>query len=311
VRTCEEYQEMISASLDDELTAEELTELHAHMASCPDCRLMYDAFCGISGAMADDLAEPPAELLSGVMLKINAANAAGRKKRRVPIRRIAATAACLAVILLGVSQLDLFRMGSADSNNAAPAAAPMDAAADDTASAELRDTDACAPQSGSADSDAAAPEPNYFGIEPGVEEGNFAGKDGAALYENNSPADDNGSPFPPSGAFDATQTTESAAGTLFTGITAAALYSPDAPDVPVSRTTDAAALAELETLLSGAAVFETGMAADPDYLLEVTDVSGSTCTLYLSTADEVWYSDGEHWYLISATPDQFLSLMAP
>ena len=49
---CERFQEMISALLDGELSAEEEAELRAHMAECPDCAAMAAAFAAVSEAVA-------------------------------------------------------------------------------------------------------------------------------------------------------------------------------------------------------------------------------------------------------------------
>ena len=41
---CERYEADLSALLDGELDAERETALRAHMADCPDCQALYDAF---------------------------------------------------------------------------------------------------------------------------------------------------------------------------------------------------------------------------------------------------------------------------
>lgn len=115
---CAKYQGMISALLDDELSAAEREALHAHMQDCPDCRRMYDAFAAIAGA--EELEEPPEGMLSGAMFKIrNPVPAA--KKKPVRWRGWAGAAACLALVIFGVSRLDL--------NMGAESAAPADCAA--------------------------------------------------------------------------------------------------------------------------------------------------------------------------------------
>ncbi len=109
---------MISALLDDELSAAEREALHAHMQDCPECRRMYAAFAAIAGA--EELEEPPEGMLSGAMFKIrNPAPAA--KKKTVRWRGWAGAAACLALVIFGVSRLDL--------NMGAESAAPADCAA--------------------------------------------------------------------------------------------------------------------------------------------------------------------------------------
>lgn len=108
---CDKYQEIISALLDGELAEQEAAELHAHIAVCPECRRMYDAFRFISAEVSADLEEPPKELASGVMFKVRNTKTAAPKKRR-KITHFAALAACLAVVVFAASQLDTFKGGS-------------------------------------------------------------------------------------------------------------------------------------------------------------------------------------------------------
>ena len=119
MRNCDEYQEMISRLLDEELSAEEAQALHAHMRECDECRRMYDAFSTLSASIAGDMEEPPAELAAGVMFKIRAA---APKKRRFKIGHYAALAACLAIVILAGAQSNLF--GS--KMKMAPESEPMD-----------------------------------------------------------------------------------------------------------------------------------------------------------------------------------------
>lgn len=107
MRNCNEYQEMISRLLDEELSAEEAQALHAHMRECDECRRMCDAFSTLSASIAGDMEEPPAELAAGVMFKVRAA-AAAPNKRRFKIGHYAALAACLAIVILAGAQSNLF-----------------------------------------------------------------------------------------------------------------------------------------------------------------------------------------------------------
>lgn len=107
MRSCDEFLEQISAEIDGELPESEASELHAHMASCDECRLAYEALTGISEAlMAElgDLSDPPPELLSGAMSKIKSLNPAPKKRNRHIIRLVAA-AACFALIIIGITQI--------------------------------------------------------------------------------------------------------------------------------------------------------------------------------------------------------------
>ena len=70
MKTCEEVQELISRLLDGELNEEEQADVAEHLASCPDCRAMHEAFRSLSGAIAEGLEEPPARLHETVMADV-------------------------------------------------------------------------------------------------------------------------------------------------------------------------------------------------------------------------------------------------
>ncbi len=67
---CRKYDEQISAYLDGELSEAEASRLRAHTAACSDCAALLDLLSGLSQALRDDLAEPPAVLADGVMDRI-------------------------------------------------------------------------------------------------------------------------------------------------------------------------------------------------------------------------------------------------
>ena len=119
---CEYYQELISCMLDGELTSQDEERLRTHMESCAECRAMYEAFSSLSGTLAADLEDPPAELTQGIMFKVRASEAAHRKRGRVRVGRIAAAAACLAVVIFAATQLDL--SDSAAETDLLPGVAP-------------------------------------------------------------------------------------------------------------------------------------------------------------------------------------------
>ena len=135
MRTCAEYQELISAMLDSELTVEEKAEVEAHIAVCGECKAMYEAFAAVNGM---ELAEVPDTLHEAVMTKVNAAQKAFRTQNKiVQLRPILTTAACLVVI---VGTIFAMRTGFSRraAEMAAPAAAPAAGAAmyDSAAAAE-------------------------------------------------------------------------------------------------------------------------------------------------------------------------------
>ncbi|MGI5935314.1 MAG: zf-HC2 domain-containing protein [Oscillospiraceae bacterium] len=120
MRECNKYQEMISCMTDGELSAHEAEELHAHIDTCPECRLVYEAFLGISGAISEGIASPPEYFAESVMNKF--ALQKSRKSRKLPyaLARYGAIAACLAVILLGAYEMGLFsRAGSGNTADSA------------------------------------------------------------------------------------------------------------------------------------------------------------------------------------------------
>ena len=100
---CEKYTELMSLMLDGELSAEQTSELRAHIASCENCRKVFDAFTSVSEALSEDLAEPPEMLAKGVMFKIR-----NHKKHRFSYGKFTAIAACLALILLGAAKYGFF-----------------------------------------------------------------------------------------------------------------------------------------------------------------------------------------------------------
>lgn len=109
---CDKYIEMISAMTDGELSAEQEAELRTHIDNCAECARVYDAFLGISDALAENLVAPPETLAKGVMYKIKMQKKGGS---RFAFGKYTAIAACLALALFGASRfglLDGLNMGS-------------------------------------------------------------------------------------------------------------------------------------------------------------------------------------------------------
>ena len=96
---CEKYQELISAMLDGELSTEKTVELSVHLAKCPECRAMYEAFSAMREANEDDMQDMPAGLHDRIMTGVRAE--AKRKKRGIMtyLRPYVSAAACVAVII--------------------------------------------------------------------------------------------------------------------------------------------------------------------------------------------------------------------
>lgn len=125
---CEKYIEMICGLADGELTAEQEAELRAHLDACQDCKRLYDAVTNISGALSEDLVEPPEALAQGIMFKIRSKGGAG-KAHRFAFGRFTALAACIALVLLAGSRFGWFG-GMGRSN------APKEASMQDVDTAE-------------------------------------------------------------------------------------------------------------------------------------------------------------------------------
>ena len=124
---CEKYLDLISAYIDGELPEQDRADLESHLASCENCRALYDTLTAVSEDMRSDLADPPEDLVENVMAGIRAENGypladARPRKRRTVIRRAALAAACLAVVILAVPTLSKFgHMGKSGADNASPA----------------------------------------------------------------------------------------------------------------------------------------------------------------------------------------------
>ncbi|MBR7081610.1 MAG: zf-HC2 domain-containing protein [Oscillospiraceae bacterium] len=113
---CTKYQDMISSYIDGELTFAEKRELTEHVAACPSCRTMFEAYSAIFGNLGETMAEPPESLKERVMSAIGASRvqyvspvAAARapkvKKKSLKWTRYALAAACLAVIIFTVPKV--------------------------------------------------------------------------------------------------------------------------------------------------------------------------------------------------------------
>lgn len=121
---CNQALEYISAALDGELTAEEVAELDAHLADCPECQALAEEFGILSVALSDMEEVPPPGLAEQIKTRLDPAppvslNAARRKIRR---RAWGSLAAMLAVVVC-LGGLYAYLGGPAADTSAAPAAA--------------------------------------------------------------------------------------------------------------------------------------------------------------------------------------------
>ena len=139
---CERFEAMISALLDGELSAEEESELRAHMAECAECAAMYEAFSAVGDALRADAAEVPDTLHDGIMAKVAMAEKAKKTQNKIVRLRPMLTAAACLVVLVGTLlalKNNSFRMGA---GSAAPKAAEAPAAMYATGGASAGSADA-------------------------------------------------------------------------------------------------------------------------------------------------------------------------
>jgi hypothetical protein len=97
MKSCEQYREEISALLDGELPEAESVQLRAHIAACPECRQVYDAFAALHGGLST-LEPAPDTLAKSVMRQI-------RKPKTLRWQRYLAAAACLVLVCAGAAKL--------------------------------------------------------------------------------------------------------------------------------------------------------------------------------------------------------------
>ncbi len=107
---CYEIRERISWMLDGELSAEETALVTEHVASCPECMRVFEAFHMVSVSM-EGLDEVPEGFTADVMDRIHAA-AAAPKKKNPRILRFVASVACFAILLLAGTGLVLPHLGA-------------------------------------------------------------------------------------------------------------------------------------------------------------------------------------------------------
>lgn len=92
---CEKCREMISCLLDGELSQAEQSFVREHIAACPECRSVYDAFSAVSAQLHEE--EPlPEELHEKIMSGIKAKP---KKKTGIVWIKYLSVAACLALVI--------------------------------------------------------------------------------------------------------------------------------------------------------------------------------------------------------------------
>lgn len=126
---------LLDAFVDGELTSEEMISVQSHLDECPECRIYVDDALVIRASFpTEDDAELPADFAETVMKAVAEAPQT-RSKKRQPWGKLAAAAACLAVIIL-MQHGTLGSISGSSNTSAACDTAPMEAAAAESAPEE-------------------------------------------------------------------------------------------------------------------------------------------------------------------------------
>ena len=160
MRTCEEYEALISALLDGALADGDREELMAHMAGCPACQAYFDDLLAIRTALSGLEDKAPAGFTDRVMDQVRRESRQTEKKENsrkavaFPYwRRYAAMAACCAIV--AIAGFWAFNGGQpAAGNVAADAASLMDSRSAPVAEDQANDAAAAGGSADAADGDA-------------------------------------------------------------------------------------------------------------------------------------------------------------
>lgn len=121
---CERYEADLSALLDGELDAAKEEELRAHMAVCPECTALYEAF----SLLHTDVQEPPADLTARIMNAVRSESDSSitpMPKKKQPWGAWLAAAACFVVIIGAVTLPRLLQQSPAVPTNAVSRSMPQ------------------------------------------------------------------------------------------------------------------------------------------------------------------------------------------
>lgn len=92
---CEKCREMISCLIDGELSQAEQSFVRDHIAACPECRSVYDAFSAVSAQLHEEEPLPDGlheKIMSGIKAK-------PKKKTGIVWIKYLSVAACLALVI--------------------------------------------------------------------------------------------------------------------------------------------------------------------------------------------------------------------
>lgn len=105
MRTCNEYENLISRMLDEDLSASECHALNTHLEECHSCQKTYHAFTLLSEHFPQ-VQPAPQDLISDVMSQIAPTHL--HKVRRYTVKKwgyvLCTAAACIALMILGLNQ---------------------------------------------------------------------------------------------------------------------------------------------------------------------------------------------------------------
>ena len=99
---CQEYQELISRMLDEDLSKTERDALAEHIKRCPDCAAVYVAFRSLSESLSEDLVEPSPDLHEKIMADVRREAMRTRNTAHHHHRRwhtVMTAAACLLLVV--------------------------------------------------------------------------------------------------------------------------------------------------------------------------------------------------------------------
>ncbi|MEG2570149.1 MAG: zf-HC2 domain-containing protein [Clostridia bacterium] len=119
--SCAKFRELISATVDGEITGDEQAALDKHIASCPDCAAAFTVFSILHDETSSLNVSPPPELATRVMFGVRNANA---KKPHFLSRFkfTAAAAVILLVVFVASGQISKYFPSEASTDFNAPSA---------------------------------------------------------------------------------------------------------------------------------------------------------------------------------------------
>ena len=118
MENCEYYLELISASLDGELSTEDQALLDAHLAECPGCRERLSMFQLLHEQVPHLEEKPPAELVTRVMGAVRAEKAASKTHIFARFKFTVAAAVIVLVLFAASGSLNRFFPKLADQPDA-------------------------------------------------------------------------------------------------------------------------------------------------------------------------------------------------